>query len=113
MACKKPSTIVATGDPGNVEVQLINSNNPNNVVFVAPAAHIDCGNKDKGNEYWTVPEPVYSGKFKIQAQAGTGGGGGQPAAGDKTPGDSGNGAGSLIVPALSAVVASAAAVLLL
>ncbi|KAF9138529.1 hypothetical protein BG015_002346, partial [Linnemannia schmuckeri] len=130
MACKPPSTIVATGDPSNVEVQLINSNNPNNVFFVAPAARIDCGSKDRGNEYWIVPEvqdytasyslrmmlnqPIYSGKFKIQAKAGTGGGGGQPATGDKQPeNNSGNGAGSLTVPALFAVVASAATVLLL
>ncbi|KAG0287393.1 hypothetical protein BGZ96_008670 [Linnemannia gamsii] len=133
MACKKPSTAVATGSSSAVEVQLVNSNNPDNAFQVATATHIDCGSKDRGNENWVVPEvsdsqasyslrimlntPVYSGKFKIQAQAGTGGSGSsgeQTVTGDKeTEKQTGNAAGSLVVPAVSAVVASVAALLLL
>lgn len=133
MACKKPSTSVSTGSSSAVEVQLVNSNDANNAFRVATAAHIDCGSKDRGNENWVVPEvsdnqasyslrimlstPIYSGKFKIQAQASTGGSG---SGGDQTvtsdnqaekPND--NAAGSLVVPAVSTVVASVAALLLL
>ncbi|KAG0318024.1 hypothetical protein BGZ97_004475 [Linnemannia gamsii] len=133
MACKKPSTAVSIGPSSAVEVQLVNSNNPENAFFVARATYIDCGSKDSGNENWVVPEvpdnqanyslrimlnnPVYSGKFKIQAQAGTGGsgnGGGQTVTDDKqTDKNNGNAAGSLVVSAVSAVVASTAAALLL
>ncbi|KAK3831837.1 MAG: hypothetical protein JOS17DRAFT_744485 [Linnemannia elongata] len=126
MACKKPSTAVSTGSSSAVEVQLANVNNPDNAFFVATAAHIDCGSKDRANEYWAVPEvqdhganyslrimlntPIYSGKFKIQAQAGAGNGG-QTVTGDKH--NDNGAAGSLVAPGVSAVVASAAALLLL
>ncbi|KAK5809198.1 hypothetical protein F5H01DRAFT_351452 [Linnemannia elongata] len=133
MACKKPSTAVSTGSSSAVEVQLVNANNPDNAFFVATAAHIDCGSKDRANEYWVVPEvqdheanyslrimlnnPVYSGKFKIQAQAGAGNGG-QTVTGDRqtekhTDNSAAAVAGSLVAPGVLAVIASAAALLLL
>ncbi|KAF9140750.1 hypothetical protein BGX30_006057 [Mortierella sp. GBA39] len=129
MACTAPSTAVPTGSSSAVEVQLVNSNNPDNAFFVATAAHIDCGSKEMGNEYWVVPvvqdyeakyslrimlnTPIYSGSFKIQAKAGTGNGG-QTGTGDGQTGQKGNGAaGSLVAPGVLAVVATTAALLLL
>lgn len=58
--------------------------------------------------------PIYSGKFKIQAQAGAGNGG-QTATGDKETGkhNDNGAAGLLVAPGVSAFVASAAALLLL
>ncbi|KAG9062626.1 hypothetical protein KI688_004928 [Linnemannia hyalina] len=130
MACKKSSAAVSTGSSRAVEVQFVNANNPDNAFFVATAAHIDCGSRERGNEYWVVPEvqnhnakyslrimlkrPIYLGKFKIQAQAGAGNGG-QIVAGDKqTEKHKDNGAaGSLVAPCVSAVVVTAAALLLL
>ncbi|KAG0251678.1 hypothetical protein BGZ95_006834 [Linnemannia exigua] len=133
MACRKPSTAVSTGSSRDVEVQLVNSNNPDSAFFIASVRRMDCS-KAMGNEYWVVPEvpdnaakyslrimlstPIYSGQFKIQAKAGGNNNGG--AGENTTPGDkqadkhSDNSAtGPLVATGLSAVVASAAALLLL
>ncbi|KAF9900252.1 hypothetical protein EC991_007683 [Linnemannia zychae] len=131
MACRKPSTAVSTGSSRDVEVQLVNTNNPDSAFFITSVRKIDCS-KERGNEYWVVPEvldneakyslrimlnrPIYSGQFKIQAKAGGNGNnnGGSTATGDKqTEKHTDNGAGALVATGLSAVVASAAALLLL
>ncbi|KAK3836761.1 MAG: hypothetical protein J3R72DRAFT_200124 [Linnemannia gamsii] len=133
MACRKPSTAVSIGSSRDVEVQLVNSNNPDSVYFIASVRQMDCS-KAMGNEYWVVPEvpnneakyslrimlstPIYSGQFKIRAKAGgnSGEGAGEnPTAGDKqTEKHSDNGAtGALVSTGLSAIVASATALLLL
>ncbi|KAF9097008.1 hypothetical protein BGX29_008327 [Mortierella sp. GBA35] len=101
--CVKPSTAVSTGSSRSVEVQLVNSNDPNAAFFVAPVTTIDCS-KSSGNDYWVVPEvdnneafyslrimlnrPIYSGRFKITATNKNGGNSG---------GAGGNGGGSTTV----------------
>ncbi|KAF9092128.1 hypothetical protein BGX23_004577 [Mortierella sp. AD031] len=102
-ACVKPSTAVSTGSSRSIEVQLVNSNDPNAAFFVAPVTTIDCS-KSSGNDYWVVPEvdnneafyslrimlnrPIYSGRFKITAANKNGGNSG---------GAGGNGGGSTTV----------------
>ncbi|KAF9922970.1 hypothetical protein FBU30_006898 [Linnemannia zychae] len=88
MTCRDRSM---TQTPSSVEVQLVNSNNPNAVFFVASAKHIDCESNSIGNEYWVIPEvtdhqanyslrimlnnPAYSGQFKIRTKIEGGNGG--------------------------------------
>ncbi|KAF9418607.1 hypothetical protein BGZ94_009656 [Podila epigama] len=124
--CAPPSDAVIP-PPANasaVNVQLVDSTNATNVVFLDEVAVIDC-TKSNGNTVWTVPDkfpnvkvfalrimfepPQYSGNFKIlQANSPKPD---TPAPAPGNGGDDKKSAGSILTPVLSgvaAVVASAA-----
>ncbi|KAI1310231.1 hypothetical protein EDD11_003877 [Mortierella claussenii] len=132
LPCTAPSTWVAK-DPTQVNVELLNSNDPNNAFYLQKVTTIDCS-KTSGNVQWTVPSDVgtdgffslriaidtatatqnaYSGRFHITAP------GGKPASPSTTgsqpaPTTGGKSAANSVAPVLSgaAAVVAAAALLL-
>ncbi|KAF8935647.1 hypothetical protein BGZ47_009810 [Haplosporangium gracile] len=133
MACTTPSTLVSA-TPNATEVDFMDSNNINNAFFVKKVGTIDC-TKSVGNLVWTVPADTkpgvyalqflltpnnaYSGRFNVTTPGDSGSGSG---AAPSSPGSggagasthtAGNGAGSLVVSSVGAVVAAGAALALL
>jgi len=100
MSCTSPSTLVSA-TPNTTEVDLMDSNNIDNVFYVKKVGTIDC-NKSVGNLVWTVPADLkpgvyalqllltpnnaYSGRFNVTAPGsdGTGSGSGSGSSGGST-----------------------------
>ncbi|KAG0211735.1 hypothetical protein BGX28_007497 [Mortierella sp. GBA30] len=124
LPCTAPS-VWTSATPNNVTVELIDSTLTTGAFFVANTVSIDC-TKPLGNQAWTipagdpnkmyslkvplVPEPVYSGKFKILSKSAPG----PSAAPSAAPQPNKQNAAGALAPALTgaALVASAALMVL-